>query len=73
MQRLRDRKEWKLFAVLPKADRALAGAWWTVLGLRGVLPALFGIAMGLLVGSAVSRALRALVGRLRRRPDDESG
>jgi ATP-binding cassette, subfamily B, bacterial len=54
MKSLCDRKEWKLFAVLPKADRALAGAWWTVLGLRGVLPALFGIAMGLLI-AAVQR------------------
>ena len=55
MKSLRDRKEWKLFAVLPKADRALAVAWWTVLGMRGVLPALFGIAMGLLV-AAVQRS-----------------
>jgi ATP-binding cassette, subfamily B, bacterial len=54
MQNLRERKEWKLFAVLPKADRALAGAWWTVLVLRGILPALFGIAMGVLV-AAVQR------------------
>ncbi|MEA2604390.1 MAG: ATP-binding cassette, subfamily bacterial [Acidobacteriota bacterium] len=54
MKSLRERKEWKLFAVLPKADRALAGAWWTVLVLRGILPALFGIAMGLLV-AAVQR------------------
>jgi ATP-binding cassette, subfamily B, bacterial len=54
MKSLRNRKEWKLFAVLPKADRALAVAWWTVLGLRGILPALFGIGMGLLV-AAVQR------------------
>ncbi|HKH43960.1 MAG TPA: ABC transporter ATP-binding protein [Thermoanaerobaculia bacterium] len=51
MKSLRDRKEWKLFAVLPKADRALAGAWWVVLVLRGILPAFFGIAMGLLVAA----------------------
>ncbi len=49
--KLRERKEWQLFAVLPKADRLLAGLWWTVLVLRGVLPALFGIAMGLLVAA----------------------
>jgi ATP-binding cassette subfamily B protein len=54
MTSLRDRKEWKLFAVLPKADRALAGVWWGALVLRGILPALFGIAMGLLV-AAVQR------------------
>jgi ABC-type multidrug transport system fused ATPase/permease subunit len=51
MRRLRERNEWKLFAVLPKADPALAGAWWVVLVLRGVLPALFGIAMGRLVAA----------------------
>jgi ATP-binding cassette subfamily B protein len=49
MRRLWERNEWKLFAVLPKADLALASAWWGVLVLRGLLPALFGIAMGLLV------------------------
>ena len=45
------RNEWKFFGVLPKADRFLATAWWTVLVLRGVLPALFAIAMGALVGA----------------------
>jgi ABC-type multidrug transport system fused ATPase/permease subunit len=35
--------------VLPKADSPLAMLWWVVLLLRGVLPAVFGIAMGLLV------------------------
>ena len=54
MKSLRERKEWKFFAVLPKADRAMAGAWWAVLLLRGILPAFFGIAMGLLV-AAVQR------------------
>ena len=51
MRRLRERNEWKLFAVLAKADPALAGVWWTVLLLRGLLPALFGIAMGVLVAA----------------------
>ncbi|HEX6901856.1 MAG TPA: ABC transporter ATP-binding protein [Thermoanaerobaculia bacterium] len=54
MRPLRERDGWKLFAVLPKADRALAWLWWTVLVLRGLLPALFGIAMGVLV-AAVQR------------------
>jgi ABC-type multidrug transport system fused ATPase/permease subunit len=40
--------------VLPKADRPLAVVWWILLVLRGVLPALFAIAMGVLV-SAVER------------------
>jgi ABC-type multidrug transport system fused ATPase/permease subunit len=51
MQRLHQRNEWKLFAALGKADRTLAGVWWTVLVLRGLLPALFGIAMGVLVAA----------------------
>src|ERR1044071_4289255 len=51
MRRLRERNEWKLFAVLPKADPLLAGVWWLILVLRGLLPALFGIAMGLLVAA----------------------
>ncbi len=51
MRSLRERDEWKLFAVLPKADPALAGAWWLALVLRGLLPAVFGIAMGVLVAA----------------------
>ena len=51
LARLRTRKEWQFFAVLPRADAALATAWWVVLTLRGVLPAAFAIAMGLLVGA----------------------
>src|ERR1700691_4533891 len=50
-QRLTDRKEWKFFAVLPKADPGLAAAWWAALLLRGILPAAFAIAMGVLVGA----------------------
>jgi ATP-binding cassette, subfamily B, bacterial len=51
MTRLRQRPEWKFFAVLPKADRRLAIAWWTVLFGRAVLPAVFAIATGGLVGA----------------------
>ena len=50
-RRLTERKEWKFFAVLPKADPALAVAWWTSLLLRGILPAAFAITMGVLVGA----------------------
>src|ERR1700729_3231775 len=39
------------FGVLPKADSGLAAAWWTALLLRGILPAVFAIAMGVLVGA----------------------
>jgi ATP-binding cassette, subfamily B, bacterial len=62
LQSLTERKEWKFFGVLPKADLGLAAAWWTALLLRGILPAAFAIAMGVLVG-AVQRG-RPLVGSL---------
>ena len=51
MERLQARPEWKFFAVLPKADRLLAAGWWLALLLRGILPALFAITMGFLVGA----------------------
>ncbi len=54
IEQLRARNEWKFVAVLPQADRGLAVAWWTILVLRGVLPALFAIAMGALVGAVQS-------------------
>src|SRR5262245_11499657 len=56
MIRLAERNEWKFFAALPRADGLLAAVWWIVLVLRGVLPAAFAIAMGVLVG-AVQRQL----------------
>jgi ABC-type multidrug transport system fused ATPase/permease subunit len=51
LERLRASKEWKFFRVLPQADPVLAAAWWSVLVLRGLLPAGFAIAMGVLVGA----------------------
>jgi ABC-type multidrug transport system fused ATPase/permease subunit len=54
MPNWRERQEWKFFSVLPKADPLLAAVWWLVLLLRGALPAVFGIAMGVLV-AAVQR------------------
>src|SRR3989442_1537320 len=56
IERLRARNEWKFAGVLLQADRALAVAWWTLLVLRGLLPALFAIAMGGLVGAVVLAA-----------------
>jgi ABC-type multidrug transport system fused ATPase/permease subunit len=50
-QTFRERNEWKLVKVLPQADRALATTWWVVLVLRGVLPAVFSIAMGVLIAA----------------------
>ena len=55
-KKLRERPEWQFFAALPGANRPLAYAWWFVLVLRGVLPALFAIAMGVLVGAVSSNA-----------------
>jgi ABC-type transport system involved in cytochrome bd biosynthesis fused ATPase/permease subunit len=52
--RLRERQEWQFFAVLPRADRRLAVVWWAVLIARGLLPALFAIATGVLVGAVQS-------------------
>jgi len=51
IRRLTERNEWKFFSVLPKADGPLAFAWWFALALRGTLPAVFAIAMGVLVGA----------------------
>jgi ATP-binding cassette, subfamily B, bacterial len=51
LKRLRERKEWTWFGVLPKASGPLAVAWWVLLLLRGILPAFFAIAMGVLVGA----------------------
>jgi ABC-type multidrug transport system fused ATPase/permease subunit len=51
LERVRGRKEWTFFAVLPKADRRLAWAWWAVVLLHGALPAIFAVAMGALVGA----------------------
>jgi ATP-binding cassette subfamily B protein len=49
--RLRRRQEWQFCAVLFKADRRLAVAWWAVLACRGVLPVGFAVATGALVGA----------------------
>jgi ATP-binding cassette, subfamily B, bacterial len=56
LQRLTERKEWIFFGALPKADPWLAFAWWAVLLLRGMLPAAFAIAMGVLVGAVQRHA-----------------
>ena len=59
-ERLRARPEWKFFKVLPTAHMPLAVAWWVVLVLRGTLPALFVIAMGVLVGAVERGASLAM-------------
>ncbi|HEX3758341.1 MAG TPA: ABC transporter ATP-binding protein [Kofleriaceae bacterium] len=51
MSRLTERNEWKLFSALSRAAPGLAALWWLVLALRGLLPAGFAIAMGVLIGA----------------------
>jgi len=51
IERLRAREEYQFFAVLPKADRRLATAWWLLLVLRGTLPAVFAVTVGVLVNA----------------------
>ena len=60
LKRLRRREEWQFAAVLPRADAWLAALWWTLLVARGLLPALFAIAMGRLVGAVQAQADLAL-------------
>ena len=45
------RQEWLFFTSLHKADRPLAVAWWSLLVLRGVLPAAMAVTMGVLIGA----------------------
>jgi ABC-type multidrug transport system fused ATPase/permease subunit len=49
--KLRNSNTWKFFGVVLRAKRWLALGWWSVLILRGLLPALFAIAMGALMGA----------------------
>jgi ABC-type multidrug transport system fused ATPase/permease subunit len=49
--RLTERQEWTFFRALQRADRGLAVAWWSVLALRGLLPAAFAVVMGVLTGA----------------------
>ena len=51
LDRLRQRKEVMFFAALPQADRRLTLYWWAVVLLHGIVPALFAVAMGALVGA----------------------
>jgi ATP-binding cassette subfamily B protein len=48
---VRERPEWAFFGVLFKASPGYAIAWWTLLLLRGAMPALLAIATGILVGA----------------------
>src|SRR5436190_11693711 len=59
------RDDWTFAAVLPRADRRLALAWWMLLVARGLLPVAFAVAMGVLVaavqrGTSLRRPLGAV-------------
>ena len=54
LARLLERQELRLAAALWRADRPMATGWWGLLAARGLLPAGFAIATGLLV-AAVER------------------
>ena len=54
IRRLRARPEWKFLGILPRANPSLAAVWWSALVVRSLLPALFAVAMGLLVGAVES-------------------
>ncbi|HVE63831.1 MAG TPA: ABC transporter ATP-binding protein [Mycobacteriales bacterium] len=56
MSRLRERQEWKFFAVLTRADRGLGTLWWVLLVLRALIPVAFAVAMGTLVAAVQDSA-----------------
>jgi len=60
LRRLRVRQELQLAAALSRADRPMAAGWWAVLGVRGLLPAGFSIATGVLVGAIQHKASLAV-------------
>jgi ATP-binding cassette, subfamily B, bacterial len=51
LRRLGARQELRLAAALSHADRPMAAGWWALLGVRGVLPAGFSVATGVVVGA----------------------
>jgi ATP-binding cassette subfamily B protein len=51
LRRVRARQELQLMAALSHADRPMAIGWWILLLVRGLLPAGFSIASGVLVGA----------------------
>ena len=60
LRRLRARQELQLAEALSRADRPMAAGWWTVLGVRGLLPAGFSVATGVLVGAIQHKASLAV-------------
>jgi hypothetical protein len=60
LRRIRERQELQLAAALWHADRPMAAGWWTLAGVRGILPAGFSIATGVLVGAIQHQASLAV-------------
>jgi ABC-type multidrug transport system fused ATPase/permease subunit len=56
LARLRGRPEFALAAALWRADRPMAAGWWWLLAVRGLLPAGFAIATGVLVAAVERRS-----------------
>jgi ATP-binding cassette, subfamily B, bacterial len=56
VRRLRARKEYQFFAVLPRVERRLAVAWWGVVLAQGLLPVVFAVATGVLVAAVQAGA-----------------
>ena len=54
--RLRARQEFQLAAAVRHADPAMATGWWSLLALRGLLPAAFSITTGVLVAAVQHRS-----------------
>src|SRR6476620_10955700 len=50
----RQRQEWQLFTALHRAAPALSTVWWLLVLLRGVLPAVFAVGTGAVVGAVES-------------------
>src|SRR5262249_28193081 len=50
----------QLAAALWRADRPMATEWWSLLAVRGILPASFSIATGVLVGAIQHNASLAV-------------
>jgi ABC-type multidrug transport system fused ATPase/permease subunit len=60
LRRIRERQELQLAAALSRADRPMAAGWWSLLAVRGILPASFSIATGVLVGAIQHQASLAV-------------
>src|SRR5215813_9897623 len=60
LRRIRERQELQLAAALWHADRPNAAGWWSLLAVRGLLPAGFSVATGVLVGAIQHNASLAV-------------